>query len=279
MAGSFGIDEIGLWTEVKLDILKRYATAYSQILSKQKNLTHVYIDAFAGAGIHFSKTSKEMVPGSPLNALLVEPPFKEHYLIDLNGDRVEGLRLLAGGRKDVHLFHGDCNEILLKEVFPKVRFQDFRRGLCLLDPYKMTLDWKVIAEAGSMQSLDIFVNFPIMTINRNVLRHDRSSVTEANLASMNACWGDESWKDIAYAKSRNLNLFDDEDTEKVSNQQFAEAFRQRLKKVAGFRNVPEPLAMRNSTSAIVYYLFFASQKDTAEHVVSYIFKKFGEQRM
>ena len=29
----------------------------------------------------------------------------------------------------------------------------------LLDPYGLTLDWKVIQEAGTMQSLDIFINF------------------------------------------------------------------------------------------------------------------------
>jgi len=32
--------------------------------------------------------------------------------------------------------------------------------------------------------------------------------------------------------------------------------------------------MRNSRGAIVYYLFFASQKDTAEHIVLDIFKKY-----
>ena len=46
------IDEIGRWTEVKLDIIKRYATEYSKILSNQKHppFYHVYRDAFAGAG-------------------------------------------------------------------------------------------------------------------------------------------------------------------------------------------------------------------------------------
>ena len=31
------IDEIGPWSEVKLDILKRYAVEYSKILSNQKD--------------------------------------------------------------------------------------------------------------------------------------------------------------------------------------------------------------------------------------------------
>ena len=87
--GPPNIDEIGPWSEVKLDILKRYAVEYSRILSKQKGLFHVYIDAFAGTGFHLSKTTGEMVRGSPLNALLVQPPSKEYHLIDINGDKVD----------------------------------------------------------------------------------------------------------------------------------------------------------------------------------------------
>ena len=50
-------DEIGYWSEVKLDIVRDYAREYSKILSAQRNpeLEHVYIDAFAGAGLHLSK--------------------------------------------------------------------------------------------------------------------------------------------------------------------------------------------------------------------------------
>src|SRR5438477_886556 len=165
------IDEIGPWSEVKLDILKRYAVEYSKILSNQKNppFFHVYIDAFAGAGFHLSKRTGEMVLGSPLNALLVRPPFREYHLIDLDGDKIDGLKEIIGKRKDVFLYKGNCNQVLMQEVFPKIQREDFRsggfkRGLCLLDPYKLTLNWEVIREAGSMKSLDIFINFPIHAI-------------------------------------------------------------------------------------------------------------------
>ncbi len=67
--------------------------------------------------------------------------------------------------------------------------------------------------------------------------------------------------------------------EKVSNRRLAEAFRERLKTVAGFTRVPEPLPMRNSKGSIVYYLFFASHKGTAENIVTYIFDKFARQRI
>ena len=273
------IDEIGPWSEVKLDILKRYAVEYSRILSNQENpsLFHVYLDAFAGAGMHLSRTTQEMVLGSPLNALLVEPPFREFHLIDLDGDRVEGLRAMVGNRSDVYFYVGDCNTVLLKEVFPRVQYKDYKRGLCILDPYGLHLEWSVIQQAGSMQTLDIFINFPIYDININVLHHDPSTVSPLHVVRMNAFWGDDSWKEFGYEKSP--TLFGDVDLEKVSNPRFAAAFRERLRKVAGFKRVPEPLPMRNSKGSIVYYLFFASQKGTAEEIVTYIFDKFGRHRI
>lgn len=35
-----GYDQIGIWSEVKLDIVREYAVAYSTILSKQR-LKHI----------------------------------------------------------------------------------------------------------------------------------------------------------------------------------------------------------------------------------------------
>lgn len=77
-------DEIGNWTEVKLDIVREYAAAYSRILSAQRKppLRHVYVDAFAGAGVHISRQTGRFVPGSPLNALEIDPPFCEFHLIE-----------------------------------------------------------------------------------------------------------------------------------------------------------------------------------------------------
>jgi three-Cys-motif partner protein len=113
-------DEIGHWSEIKLEILKKYAQAYSRILSKQRGLVHYYIDGFAGPGVHVSRASGDWVLGSPLNALMVHPPFRRHFLVDLDGGRVRQLRELIGNRDDVEFFEGDCNRILLRDVLPQV---------------------------------------------------------------------------------------------------------------------------------------------------------------
>lgn len=269
-------DTIGDWSEIKLDIVRQYATAYSTIFSgrQQARFHHVYIDAFAGAGLNISKGTGEFVPGSPLNALLVEPPLREFHFIDLDGRKVAALRKIAGERPEVHIYQGDCNEILLKEVFPKVRFEDYRRGLCLLDPYGLHLNWEVIQTAGAMGSIDMFLNFPIMDMNRTALWRTPERVDESSIARMNAFWGDDSWHNIAYESVP--TLFGPSE-EKVGNEAITKAFRNRLREVAKFRYVPAPLPMRNSKGGIVYYLFFASPKAVAQDIVDDIFKKYSQR--
>jgi len=273
-------DEIGYWSEIKLDIIKEYASAYSRILSGQKSpkLYHIYIDAFAGAGKHVSKTTGDFVAGSPQNALLVEPPFNEYHFIDLNKFKIKSLEQIAGDRKDVFIYHGDCNQVMLQKVLPRAKYEDFKRALCLLDPYGLHLDWEVIFEAGRMKSVDLFLNFPIADMNRNVLLKKPESVQPSQIERMIRYWGDESWKSVAYRESTQMKLFGEAEQEKVKNEALAEAFRKRLKKVAGFKNVPKPMAMRNTQNTIVYFLFFASQKPVAEHIVRDIFNKHADRR-
>lgn len=262
-------DEIGYWSEIKLEILRKYASAYSTILSS-KRLTHVYIDAFAGAGQHFSKATGHVVPGSPEISLQIQPPFREYYWIDLDSSRVANLRALARNKMNVHIFSGDCNQILTQEVFPTLNYENYRRALCLLDPYGLDLSWEVIYQAGQLGTVDLFLNFPVMDMNRNVLWRTPERVPQESLERMNRYWGDDTWRGIAYTTER--NLFGE--LEKEPNEAIAEGFRTRLLKAAGFKRVPQPLPMRNTRGAIVYYLFFASQVDVAEKIVLDIFDNY-----
>lgn len=269
-------DEIGYWSEIKLDIVREYAAAYSRILAAQTHprIKHVYVDAFAGAGVHVSKQTGAFIPGSPLNALQVQPPFCAYHLIDIDGQKAALLRRLAAGQRNVHIYEGDCNSILLNTVFPQIRYEKYRRGLCLLDPYGLHLDWRVIAEAGRMRSIELFINFPVADINRNVLWRNPEGVDAADRERMNAFWGDESWRQVAYRSEAGLfgKMLEKEDNETV-----AEGFRKRLCEVAGFKHVPQPMPMRNSKGATVYYLFFASPKPAAEKIVTDIFNKYRER--
>lgn len=276
-APTLRFDKVGDWSQIKLEIVRDYAKAYAKILAKQPSLRHIYIDAFAGAGIHEIKSTGQLIPGSPLNALAVDPPFAELHLIDLDGARAAHLRELSGARKDVHVYEADCNDVLLHKVFPTMTYAAYRRALCLLDPYGLNLRWDVMAKAAEMRTIEIFLNFPVMDMNRNALWSNPSRVAPENAERMTRFWGDDSWRSVMYATQG--NLFEADDLIKSgSNDTIAGAFRARLRDVAGFAHVPEPIPMRNSKKAIVYYLFFASPNPTGAKIASHIMKKYAKER-
>ena len=269
------LDEIGYWSEVKLDIVRKYASAYSTILARQSAIKgYLYIDGFAGAGTHVSKTSGRDVAGSPAIALATSPPFSELHFIDLDGSRVAELSRLAKGHPRVTVHKGDCNTVLLRDVFPRCEYSNFRRALCLLDPYGLYIDWKVLETAGKMGSIEVFYNFMIMDANMNVFMKDPTKVTPEQAARMDAVWGDATWRTAVYR--RTADLFGEVD-EKVTNEEIAEAFRERLQTVAGFKYVPSPMPMRNSKGAVVYYLYFASPNKTGGKIIADIFNTYRDK--
>lgn len=266
-------DQISYWSEVKLDIISEYAKTYSTILAAQlkPRLDHVYIDGFAGAGVHMSRHTGDLITGSPVNALAVKPPFKEYHFIDLDGAKADALRRQSGDCKSAHVYHGDCNKVLLEQVFPRCRFDQYKRALCVLDPYGLTLNWEVLKTAGQMKTIEVFLNFPVMDMNRNVLWRNPEKVDPRQVARMDAFGGDGSWRDAAYKKTETLFGTSEE---KGTNDDIVAAFRERLNKVAGFKHVPDPIPMRNTTGAVVYYLFFASPKPVADGIVRWLFDKY-----
>jgi len=261
------LDVVGEWTEVKLNILRDYASVYATILKKQTSIRHVaYIDAFAGAGEHISKTTGEKIEGSPAIALKLN--FDHFHFIDLSGSRTERLKTMSAEKTNVSIYQGDCNTVLLDKVFPTCLWENRCRALCLLDPYKINLNWSVVKKAGGTKSIEIFLNFMIMDANMNAFKKDPPKVSPKEAKRMTEFWGDETWRDIAYEDG----LFP-EYKDKVSNEKIIEAYRKRLKDIAGFKYVPAPIPMRNSTGATVYYLFFASPNDTGAKIVRQIFDK------
>ena len=91
----FKFDEIGYWSELKLEIVEKYGAAYTKAFANARNLKKYYIDGFSGAGVHVSKKTKAPVEGSPARALKVQPPFDGFCFIDLNADKAEYLKRLV----------------------------------------------------------------------------------------------------------------------------------------------------------------------------------------
>ncbi len=265
------LDTVGAWTEIKLQIVQEYANAYAQVLGNQPFIKHAaYIDGFAGAGAHVSKRTGALIQGSPARALAIRPPFTHYHFVEMNPARAERLRGI-GARPDVSVYQGDCNEVLLKQVFPQCRFEDFRRALCLLDPYGLNPNWEVVKTAGEIRSIEIFLNFMIMDANMNVLWRNPDSIPTDQASRMTKFWGDDSWRSSSYQKEPGLFGTIEEI---VPNESVVAAYRKRLKEVARFKYVPDPLPMRNSRGATIYYLLFASHNSTGNKIAEYVLNKY-----
>jgi three-Cys-motif partner protein len=272
------LDEIGFWSEIKLEIIKKYANAFTTIMKNQKWCKgYVYIDAFAGAGIHIRRKTGEFVLGSPLNALEIENPFTEYHYIDIDKQKIELLESVTQVQKNVHIYPEDCNEALTRKVFPALKWETKKRALCILDPYGLHLYWETIMEAAKLKTTEIFLNFPLMDMNRNVLHKDLTSADPEQIERMNRFCGTEEWQEILYKESDQTKLFGPPDKIKTvdSNIKLSDWFRnERLKRIAGFQFVPEPVLMRNSKGGPLFFLFFASHNETGPKIVNDIFNKY-----
>ena len=166
MSADLKFDEIGVWSELKLQIVQDYGTAYTKAFTKQgRGLKKYYIDAYSGPGVHISKATKSRVEGSPARALKVKPPFDHFYFIDIRKDKTDYLESICRGRTDVTIYNEDLNTLLTEKLLPSIQYEKFNRALCLLDPYGLHLDWQVMLQAGQSGAVDMFLNFPVMDMN------------------------------------------------------------------------------------------------------------------
>ncbi len=84
-------------------------------------------------GSTFRRHTGASILGSPARVLSVKPPFTHYHFVEKDAQRAKKLRQL-GDPSVLTVYEGDCNEVLLKEVFPKCRYEDFRRALVPAGP-------------------------------------------------------------------------------------------------------------------------------------------------
>jgi hypothetical protein len=63
------------------------------------------------------------------------------------------------------------------------------------------LEWEVIYRAGQSRAVDLFLNFPVMDMNRNAIWKSQEKAPAGGVERMTRYWGNDSWKDVAYAES------------------------------------------------------------------------------
>jgi len=164
---------------------------------------------------------------------------------------------------------GDSNAILTEEVAKTIRYEKFNRGFVFLDPYGFQVEWLTINCLAQARAFDIFVNFPIMGVNRVLDRKRKPD--EGTLDLLKRMMGETECVERLYETQ--VDLFGERRSsrERSSAHQLARIYIDNIRKLFG--HVSTPVVMRNSTNAPLYALFLASHNQTAVKITNDIFKR------
>ena len=266
-------DTIGSWSVEKLDLLRKYLQAYVTVLRRQTWCKgYEYIDAFAGTGKPKSRDEQRYVDGSPGVALGLPYPFTKYHFIERSNWRIKKLERLRKEFPDrqIAIYSGDCNEVLRRKIVPELPLKSYKRAIAFLDPFGMQLEWDSLEQVARTQTIEVFLNFSVMAINRNVRLRRKEDISPAVRERMDRFWGTD-WEAELYEQEQ--TLFGPETVRiRQSGKELGQRFQNRLKQI--FPHCTVPVLMTNSKRAPLYCLIFAGHNETGIKIADDIFGKF-----
>lgn len=123
-----------------MEHLEAYLKGYARAATTARE--RYYIDAFAGCGDCVLRVLGIHIEGSARRALKVQPPFTGCFFIEQNPALASHLRSQMASERNVHVFEGDCNEVIPAEVLPRIPRR--AASLAFLDPTGAQLQWRTI---------------------------------------------------------------------------------------------------------------------------------------
>jgi three-Cys-motif partner protein len=189
-------DIIGKWSLEKLELLHKYLAGYLKVLTKQTWCRgYEYIDAFAGTGKPKTKDEQRYVDGSPRIALSLTPSFTQYHFIEQANWRVAKFEKLRGEfpSHGITIYHGDCNKILREQILSQLSYPSKKRAIAFIDPFGMQFEWDTMNHLSETKTVEVILNFPVMAINRGVLRKYPEMISGASKDRLNRFWGTKDW--------------------------------------------------------------------------------------
>ena len=289
----------GSWTEEKLEAFEKYVNAYLTIMNKYRDQFGwklLYFDGFAGSG---TRTTNQGTDSELMMELFREQEisleqisvyqsaaervvnikqrgFDYYYFVDLdksaNDELKEKLRPYSNQGKNLTFRNTDANSIT-KRMGEYLIANEKIKGLVLLDPFGMNIDWETIA-ALKGASVDLWILVPSGVIINRLLERDGSLKHIEKLKQYFGLTKSEI-ESRFYTKKTDKTLFGEiEKVEKVKEpiKRSAELYVERLKTL--FPYVTEnPLVMTNTKGVPIFHFVFASNNKNAMKIAQQIISK------
>ena len=266
----------GVWTEDKLNRLRKYLPAYTRIFKsnpKAQFFNTIYVDAFAGTGYRAAKKkskaplfgdtkdegARSFLKGSARIALEVEPPFDQYIFVEENASHAEALDSLCKefvARRDrVEIIKGDANDFL-RAWIASTNWK-ITRAVVFLDPYGMEIEWDIIRALGHTQAIDLWILFSLEGANRHLTREKLPDDYFA--ARLDKLFGGHEWQNEFYVENQQSDLFKSEASfyKDADFAKIAAFFKKRLGE-SFYRVAENDLILRNSRNVPLFLLCFAA---------------------
>jgi three-Cys-motif partner protein len=246
----------GVWTQVKLDVLRKYLNAYTQALKNQK-LNLLYIDAFAGSGecVIKNEDGNITIAGSAQIAISNTPQFSELHFIEKSGKRYKSLEIIKNENNNriIELYNDDANDVVKKLCATKNWKSS--RAVLFLDPYGMSVEWDTLKIIAETKAIDLWYLFPLSGVFRQAALN-MNAVDQSKAKSLDLVLGTTEWREKFYSDTGQDDMFSNEATILRTHDvnQIEHFVTERLKCIFPF--VAKPLRLPRE-GAPLYSLFFA----------------------
>lgn len=215
-------------TVKKLETVQKYLQTYTTAL-KNTSFRLLYVDACAGSGSSVPKAAleevdtsqaaldgfqapvadtDEIIVGSAIRALGVNPPFHKYLLNDKKQSNVAALKKSV--REDfpslesrVELTQLDANEML--QTLCKSQNWKETRAVVFLDPFGLQINYETLQILGQTQAVDVWYLVPVFAMYRQV--SENGQINPDGGPRVDAALGTESWRDVAITEEKSMDLF------------------------------------------------------------------------
>lgn len=257
VAQSFGHD----YTKQKLITVERYLKPYATALNGKFRL--LYVDACAGSGASIPKAatkseaedaqealdgfgrpvvdSDQIVIGSALRALSIQPPFDQYLFNDLDRKNVQSLNDAITGefahlKERIVTTNLDANEMLRHMAAS----YDWRktRAVVFLDPFGLQIKFETLRILAETRAVDLWYLVPVFAMYRQV--SGDGEINPDGGPRVDAALGTTAWRDSAvinedepedlfqFSRTRTKRAMNIEAFEKFAKGRLADAFAGRV---------------------------------------------------
>lgn len=254
----------GYWTQVKLDILRKYLAGFN-VASKQARAT-VYLDLFGGSVVHTREDTGEEYAGSTAVALRTAPPFTRFVFWELEGPAADLRRdLTAAFPHDDRwsVVPGDCNAHL-QEGLAKVDDLRWAPTFAFIDPKGLQVAWTTLDQLSRWRrdrkgrKVELWILLPEPALAR--VLGLRGVKGESSALQLTRLYGCDDW--IGIHQRRQTDEFSPEHM----RAEFVNLLRWRLTKVLGYRTT-HALTLGNVSNQPVYTMVFATDAEAGDSIM------------